>query len=272
MIKLFTTATMALILTASCKSGLVTMTNGCYNKVAAAEDANKAGNYTAALEGFTYVLEKCNAYDAKEKAYAGKAKALNGLKQYEAAYEAAMLGNKIKQNSVPVLFEQAVAELGMNKKQAAKNTFTQLIDITKRNQNVAERAILIAKVAEINTQLGNFNDAQQYIDDAITANPNNIDFYLLKADAYNANNEFLNAYKTLQTVQKKFSNNTNIVTAKVQTVVKQYQQKYNVSTMQALGKKLSNDEKSKVCAEIVAGKKAGMKDINIDLLQLEICK
>ena len=72
-----------------CKSGLVTTSNSCYNLISSAQSQNKAGNYSAALDNFNTVLKKCDAYDAKEKAYAGKAASLNGLKQYNDAMAAA---------------------------------------------------------------------------------------------------------------------------------------------------------------------------------------
>ncbi|HVV73188.1 MAG TPA: hypothetical protein VHI52_17075, partial [Verrucomicrobiae bacterium] len=56
-----------------CKSGLVTMSNGCYDLINQGQAQNKTGNYTAALDDFNKVLQKCDAYDAKEKGYAGKA-------------------------------------------------------------------------------------------------------------------------------------------------------------------------------------------------------
>src|ERR1700704_718972 len=93
-----------------CKSGLVTMSNNCYNLIATGESQNRAGNYNTALQNFNEVLNKCDAYDAKEKAYAGKAGALNGLRQYNDALTAANAGLKISQSSINNLFEKANAE------------------------------------------------------------------------------------------------------------------------------------------------------------------
>src|SRR5882762_9214095 len=82
-------------LISNCKSGLVTMSNSCYDLINTGQSQNKAGNYSAALDNFTKVLQKCDAYDAKEKGYAGKATALNGLQQYNDALAAANAGLKI---------------------------------------------------------------------------------------------------------------------------------------------------------------------------------
>src|SRR5690349_17933232 len=80
------------ILVVQCKSGLVTMNNSCYNSIQQGQAANKAGNYSNALDIFNGVLQKCDAYDAKEKGYAGKAEALNGMQQYNEALDAATKG------------------------------------------------------------------------------------------------------------------------------------------------------------------------------------
>src|SRR5258708_36091535 len=82
-----------------CKSGLVTMSNSCYDLINSGQSQNKAGNYSAALDNFTKVLQKCDAYDAKEKAYAVKDEALNGLHQFNDALAAANAGLKINASS-----------------------------------------------------------------------------------------------------------------------------------------------------------------------------
>ena len=77
-----------------CKSGLVTTSNSCYNLINSSNDQNKAGDYSSALANFNEILKKCDAYDAKIPAYAGKAAALNGLHQYQDALAAAQEGSE----------------------------------------------------------------------------------------------------------------------------------------------------------------------------------
>src|SRR5437588_6497776 len=83
-----------------CKSGLVTMSNGCNDLISEGQVQNKAGNFSAALDNFNKVLQKCDAYDAKEKGYAGKAAALNGMAQYNDALDAANKGLAINKSSL----------------------------------------------------------------------------------------------------------------------------------------------------------------------------
>src|SRR5689334_11334963 len=98
------------ILIVQCRSGLVTMSNSCYNSIEKGQAANKAGNYSDALDLFNGVLQKCDAYDAKEKGYAGKAAALNGLQKYNDALDAANQGLTINKTSIDNLFGKAGAE------------------------------------------------------------------------------------------------------------------------------------------------------------------
>ena len=94
------------LLFSNCKSGLVTMSNSCYNSIQQGQAANKSSNYSNALDIFNGVLQKCDAYDAKEKGYAGKAAALNGMKNYDEALAAANQGLTINKSSVDNLFEK----------------------------------------------------------------------------------------------------------------------------------------------------------------------
>lgn len=79
----------------NCKSGLVTTSNGCYSLIQSSQAQNRAGDYNSALANFNEILKKCDAYDAKGAAYAGKAEALNGLHQYSDALAAAQQGLKL---------------------------------------------------------------------------------------------------------------------------------------------------------------------------------
>src|SRR6186997_651983 len=113
------------LLLVNCRSGLVTMGNDCYKAIDAGKASNKSGNYSAALDQFNQVLKKCDAYDAKEKGYAGKAEALNGLMQYNDALAAANEGLKINKTSIENLFQKANAELGLKMPAEAKADFAQ---------------------------------------------------------------------------------------------------------------------------------------------------
>src|SRR5450432_4483131 len=107
-------------LLSDCKSGLVTTSNGCYNLIKSSGDQNRAGDYNSALANFNEILKKCDAYDAKIPAYAGKSESLNGLHEYNDALASAQEGLKLDKSSVDNLFEKATAELGLGMNSEAR--------------------------------------------------------------------------------------------------------------------------------------------------------
>ena len=180
-----------------CKSGLVTMNNSCYNSIQQGEAANKAGNYSNALDLFNQVLQKCDAYDAKEKGYAGKAAALNGMQKYNDALDAASQGLSINKSSIDNLFEKATAELGLSKTADAKNDFNTIIDLTQKNRNTAERAAIYAKMGEIDLKQNMYADALNNVEQAISLDANNTSFYMLRGDIKAAQKNFTDAIAAL---------------------------------------------------------------------------
>jgi tetratricopeptide (TPR) repeat protein len=111
-------------------------------------------------------LKTCDAYDAKEKAYAGKATALNGLKQYNDALTAANEGLKISSTGVDNMFQKASAELGLGMQAEAKADFAKIIDMTAKNKNVKERATIYGKIAELDLRENMYSDAYEQCGDS----------------------------------------------------------------------------------------------------------
>lgn len=255
-----------------CRSGLVTMSNSCYDNIQKGAEANKAGNYSNALDLYTQVLSKCDAYDAKEKGYAGKAAAFNGLQRYNEALEAATQGLAINKTSVDNLFEKANAELGLKKIADAKASFNSIIDLTQKNQNVKDRATIYAKIAEIDLKQNMQADALTNIQQAITLDANNNDFYMLRGDIKTAQGDFTAAIADYDLAIAKGKDDTEAWKAKSVTYVKSYQQKYNTTDAKQLSSKISSSDKQILCGEIAKAKAKGVKDVNMDLLELSLCK
>ena len=257
----------------NCRSGLVTMTNGCYKTIQAGQASNAAGNYSAALDQFNEVLTKCNAYDAKEQANAGKAEAYNGLKQYSDALAAANEGLKINKTSVDNLFQKASAELGLKMRAEAKADFAQIIDLTQKNRNTKDRATIYAKMAEIDLKQKMYTDAMTNAEQAIAADNSNADFYILKGDIYSAQKDYSNAMLAYNQASTYGGNSSKVWAAKIEAETKSLQQKYSTRDNAAdLAGKLSADEKNTLCSDISQAKSSGVKNQGIDLLQLSICK
>jgi len=257
----------------SCRSGLVTMTNSCYDGIKSGKASNTAGNYSAALDQFNQVLSKCDAYDAKEQANAGKAEALNGLKQYNDALAASNEGLKINKTSVDNLFQRASAELGLKMQTEAKADFAQIIDLTQKNQNTKDRATIYAKIAEIDLKQNMYSDAMNNVETAILTDSTNADFYILKGDIYAAQSNYSNALSAYDQAVTYGGNSAKVWQAMVEAETKAFQKKYSTGSNAAdLAGKLSSADKNTLCSDISKAKSSGVKNQNIDLLQLSVCK
>ncbi len=260
------------ILMAQCKSGLVTMTNSCYNSIQQGQSANKAGNYSNALDLFNEVLQKCDAYDAKEKGYAGKAAALNGMQKYNEALDAANQGLNINKSSIDNLFEKATAEFGLNKAADVKNDFSTIIDLTQKNRNTTERATIYAKIAEIDLKQNMYTDASNNVEQAISLDANNTSFYMLRGDIKTAQKNFAEAIADYDMAISKGKDDAEVWKVKTITSIKSFQEKYHTPNAQQLTTKMSVTEKQRLCSDIQNAKSKGVKDMNIDLLQVSLCK
>jgi tetratricopeptide (TPR) repeat protein len=256
----------------NCKSGLVTMPNGCYNAINNGQAQNKAGNYTGALDNFNTVLNKCDAYDAKEKAYAGKAEALNGLKQFSDAMTAANAGLKINPSSIDNLFGRANAEMATGMIDNAKADLNTIIDLTAKNRNVADRATIYSKVAEAEMRQQLYNDALQNINQAISMDNTNLSFYMQRGDINVAAGNLSTALGNYDEAISRGKNDAEAWKARTTTLIKIDQQKYGTDNASTLGKKLSAADRQSLCNSIQTAQGRGMRDMNIDLLQAAVCK
>jgi tetratricopeptide (TPR) repeat protein len=255
-----------------CKSGLVTTSNSCYNLIKSSNDQNKAGDYSSALANFNEILKKCDAYDAKIPAYAGKAGALNGLHQYQDALAAAQEGLKLDKTSIYNLFEKASAEAGLGMNAEAKTDLQSVISLTEKNRNTAERAGIYAKIAALESRQQQYSEAQSSIQSAIALDPNNADLYILQGDIYTSSGNYPNAIDSYNKVIAMQGNQSRAWKAKIEALVKMNQTKYGTSDANTLGSKMNSTEKKNLCDAIQSGISQGVKDMNIDLLRVAICK
>ena len=260
------------ILFSNCKSGLITTSNGCYNLIQTAKSQNKSGNYNDALNNFNTVLKKCDAYDAKEAGYAGKATALNGLGQYTDALDAANAGMKINKTSIDNLFAKATAELGLGMNSEAKTDLNSIISLTQKNQNTAQRATIYAKIAEADAKQQIYQDALQNIQTAISIDNSNLNFYMQRGDINVSAGNLSEALNNYEEAIAKGKNDAEAWKSKTITLLKIYQKKYGTDNADMLAKKLSGAEKQTLCNCVQTGQSKGMRDINIDLAQSSICK
>jgi tetratricopeptide (TPR) repeat protein len=255
-----------------CKSGLVTTSNSCYNLIKSSDDQNKAGDYSGALANFNEVLKKCDAYDAKIPAYAGKAEALNGLHQYNDALTAAEEGLKLDKTSINNLFEKASAELGLGKNADARADLQNIISLTEKNKNTSQRATIYAKMAALDSRQQQWAEAQNNIQKAISLDSNNGDLYILQGDIYSASGNFSSAIESYNKAIALGNNAGAAWKAKVETIIKMNQTKYGTSDANTLAGRMNSTEKKNLCDAIKSGLAQGMKSLNIEMTQIAICK
>ena len=260
------------IVLSECKSGLVTMSNGCYDLISQGQQQNKAGNYTAALDNFNKVLQKCDAYDAKEKGYAGKAAALNGMQQYSDAIDAAGKGLAINPSSLDNLFEKANAEMGLGNYTGARADLNTISQLTDKNRNTAQRATLYSKMAEVDTRQQQYDQALQDMQQAIAIDNTNLKFYMQLGDIQVAAGNYPAAIGNYQDAIDKGKNDAEAWKAKTTTLIKMYQGKYKTSDAGVLARKISATDRQTLCSSINSSKQAGLQDMGIDLVQASICK
>lgn len=256
----------------NCRSGLVTMTNSCYKAIQTGKSDNASGNYNDALTQFDNVLKQCDAYDAKEQAYAGKAAAYNGLQQYQDALDAANAGLKIKSTSLDNLFEKANAESGLNMSADAKADLAKIADLTSQNRNTSERATIYAKMASIDAKNGMYDDALNNINSAISLDSKNADLYIVQGDIYTTMGNYSSAQSSYDKAISNGASAQKIWQAKLESEITSLQKKYGTSDAQQMANKMSADEKTLLCADILKAKSNNVKNINIDLLQAAVCK
>jgi len=268
----FGIVTLCVLLFVRCNSGLVTTSNSCYNLITSSNAQNKAGDYSSALANFNEILKKCDAYDAKIPAYAGKAGALNGLHQYQDALAAAQEGLKLDKNSIYNLFEKASAEAGLGMTAEARTDLQSVISLTEKNRNTAERAGIYAKIAALDSRQQQWSEAQSNVQSAIGLDPNNADLYILQGDIYTSSGNYSGAIESYNKAIAMQGNQTGAWKAKIESMVKMNQAKYGTSDANTLASKMNSSDKRNLCDAIQSGSSQGVKDMNIDLLRVAICK
>ena len=260
------------VLLTNCKSGLVTTSNGCYDLIKSSQQQNRNGDYSDALTNFNQIINKCDAYDAKEAGYAGKADALNGLGRYSEALDAANAGLKINSTSIESLFEKANAEMGLGMNAEAKTDLQTINSLTEKNRNTAQRATIYAKIAAMDSKQSLYPDALNNINQAITLDPSNPDLLVLQGDIYSSSANYTSALNSYDAAIAGGKTDGSADKGKVETMIKMYQAKYSTSDAATLSSKMSSVERQNLCSAIQSGTSRGMKDMKIDMLQLSVCK
>ena len=256
------------------RSQTFTMGNKCRENVAQANDILANDQFQQDLEAFDALTGDCKTKDGKETVQVGRAEALNGLGKYDdaiAASEAALKSSKNR--SLAAHFQKAIALNKLGRIDESKESLNQVIQLTEMNQNTSERAQNYALMAALyDRQLHESDSAMMYMDQAITLNPENPDFYVQKGDMYAAAGHYNEAGAQYDAAMSHGLNELDGYIIKSETGLQAMEKKYGTTKAQELRDKMTADEKSRVCADLNKALELGWKDMNKDMFAALVCK
>ncbi len=262
----------ALALALPAEAQLITMSNKCFKRMEAANADIEAGNYEAVLSELDGILDKCSAKDAQEQANYAKARALNNLERYGEALEAANAALAAMPTSINGLFQRGIAYAGLGQGAESKADFDQIIALTEKNQNIAERASIFVELADLSWKQGMEEEAVTYMNQALFYDDDNPDYYILRGDMKSRNGDLDGGFNDYDKAVALGRNDLEMYTIRSQAMIGAMQDKYGTTNSNELAKAMSSDEKSRLCAELGNAFDKGLKDMQLDLFRALICK
>jgi tetratricopeptide (TPR) repeat protein len=203
----------------------------------------------------------------------GRARALNGLGRHDEAITAADQAlADTKNTSLFAYFEKAYAEEQMGMADSAAADYQRIIELTEKNENVAERATIYAKVADLNYRAGKPAEAQQYLAKAEELDPGNTDFLIQRGDWAAFSGDYDAAFVAYDEAVAKGRTDARMYEIRSQARIKQMENKYGTNNVQELRSKMTPEETQLVCAETTKAAELGLKDMKMDMLTALVCK
>ncbi len=252
---------------------LITMSKECRAQVDAANAHNSADEFSQALEIFQQIAGDCDSKDGVEAIQVGMAHSFNGLRRYDDAIAAANVAiEESEEKSINALFERAVAQEQLGHADAATADYDRMIALTEMNQNTAERAILYAKVADLNYRSGKTTEAEQYIAKALELDPSNPDFLVQQGDWAAHQGDYDRAFEYYDQAVAGGRTDADMYGIRADTRIKAVQDKYGTDNVQELRAQMTTDEKSKVCADSKQALDLGLRDMQMDMFVALVCR
>ena len=275
MIKKFAQITLCILMLPAFSKAqqLVTMSNKCFKQVKAGNTQNDQGEYAQALETFQSVVKNCSAKDAREEGNVGLATAFNGLKDYESAITASNNAIKAsKKKSVAAYYTRSFAYSKLDRTADAKADLETITNLTAKNKNVKSRATIFARLAQLNFQLGMLAEADSNLQKAIELNPQNPDFYIQQGDMQLKNGHYDDAFTAYDKVIELGKTDLEIYQIRTEARLKQVQEKYKSTDIKELSRKMTQQEKQRLCKEIAKAVDLGLRNLQLELLSSTICE
>ncbi len=250
-----------------------TMNKDCRAKVAEGNQLNDANNFAAALSVFDALVEACKTRDGKEAVQVGRARALNGLGRSSEAIAAADLAlEATKDKSLFAYFERGYANEQLGMTDAATADYNRIIELTEKNENVAERATIYAKVADLNYRAGRTADAERYLARASELDPGNPDFLIQRGDWAALGGDYDSAFVEYDRAVAAGKADSEMYRIRANARIRQMQGKYGTDNVQELRSRMTPDDRDLVCAETGKALALGLKDMQMDMFSALVCR
>lgn len=251
-----------------------TMGKECRAQVAAGNALNDSGDYAQALATFDPLVEKCTTKDGREAVGVGRAHALNRLGRHQEAIAAANVAIDAwkKNKSVAGLFERAYAEEKLGDAAAAEADYNRIIEITESNQNVAERATIYAKLADMSDRAGWTEDAEEYLAKAMELDPGNTDFTIMQGDWAVRRGDYDAAFAAYDTAVVQGRNDVEMYRIRSEARLKQMEEKYGTTSAQELRGRMNPTDTGLVCMEVTRALEMGLRDMQLDMFSALVCQ
>lgn len=249
-----------------------TMNKECRAQVAAANALNDNKQYDQALASFDAIVESCDTKDGKEQIQVGRAHALNGLGRHDEAVNAANMALEVtKDKSLFAYFERAYAQEQMGMADSAAADYNRIIELTEKNQNVAERATIYAKVADLNYKAGKPAEAEQYLAKAMELDPGNPNFAIQRGDWAAWDGNYDAAFVEYDKAVAAGKADVEMYQIRSNARIRQMETKYGTNNVQELRSKMTAQETQLVCTETKKAIDLGLKDMKMDMFAALVC-
>ena len=250
-----------------------TMNKACRAQVAEGDQLNDIKDYAGALTSFDALVPECTTKDGKEAVQVGRARALNGLGRHSDAIAAANEAlDAADDKSLFALFERAYAEEKLGMADAATADYNQIIALTEKNQNVAERATIYAKVADLSYRAGKPAEAEEYLAEAMALDPGNASFAIQRGDWAALDGNYDAAFVEYDKAVAAGKADAEIYQIRANTRIRQMQAKYGTDNVQELRSKMTTADTELVCMETKQALALGLRDMQMDMFSALVCR
>ncbi|MEJ2582203.1 MAG: tetratricopeptide repeat protein, partial [Acidobacteriota bacterium] len=150
--------------------------------------------------------------------------------------------------------------------------YNRIIELTEMNQNVAERATIYAKVADLNYQAGKTDEAESYLAKAMELDPGNPDFLVLQGDWKARAGDYDAAFAYYDKAVAMGLSGVGMYEIRAEARLKQMQDKYGTTSAQELRSQMTPTETQLVCTEVKKALELGLMNPQMDMFSALVCK